>query len=74
MVPERCLTLAPERLLARRPEGILVNPVERGEMGPDQFRAACNMGRTVWVYVNTRAEVGDTDHLKVFADEGAAEK
>jgi len=26
MVPERCLTLALERLLARRPEGILVEP------------------------------------------------
>jgi hypothetical protein len=34
MVPERCLTLASERLLVRRPEGILVNPVERSEMGP----------------------------------------
>jgi bifunctional non-homologous end joining protein LigD len=33
-----------ERLLARRPEGIFVNPFERGEMGPDLFRAACNMG------------------------------
>ena len=29
MVPERCLTLALERLLARRPDGILVNPAER---------------------------------------------
>jgi hypothetical protein len=61
LVPERCLTLASEHLLARRPEGILVNPVERREMGPDLFRAACNMGRTVWVYVNTSAEVGNTD-------------
>jgi len=33
MVPERCLTLALERLL--RPEGILVNPVECGEISPD---------------------------------------
>jgi bifunctional non-homologous end joining protein LigD len=24
-----------ERLLARRPEGILINPFERGEIGPD---------------------------------------
>ena len=30
---KRCLTLALE--LARHPEGILVNPVERGEIGPD---------------------------------------
>jgi bifunctional non-homologous end joining protein LigD len=33
-----------ERLLARRPEGIFVNPFERGEIGPDLFRAACDMG------------------------------
>jgi hypothetical protein len=26
-----------ERLLARRPEGIFINPFERGEMGPDLF-------------------------------------
>ena len=32
-----------ERLLARRPERIFVNPFERGEMGPDLFRAACWM-------------------------------
>jgi hypothetical protein len=25
--------------------------------------------RTVWVYVNTSAEVGDVDHLQVFAGE-----
>lgn len=33
-----------ERLLARRPEGVFVNPFERGELGPDLFRAACRMG------------------------------
>jgi ATP-dependent DNA ligase len=33
-----------ERLLARRPGGIFVNPFERGEIGPDLFRAACAMG------------------------------
>jgi hypothetical protein len=27
---------------------------------------------TVWVYVNTSKQVGDKDHLKVFADEDAA--
>jgi hypothetical protein len=31
-------------LLARRPEGIFLNPLGRGEIGPDLFRAACNMG------------------------------
>ena len=33
----RCLTLALERLLARHPKGILVNPVWYGEIGPDLF-------------------------------------
>jgi len=33
-----------ERLLARRPEGLFVNPFEQGEIGPDLFRAACDMG------------------------------
>ena len=28
---------------------------------------------TVWVYVNTSKQVGDKDHLKVFANEIAAE-
>jgi ATP-dependent DNA ligase len=32
------------RLMARRPEGIFVAPFEQGEIGPDLFRAACNMG------------------------------
>jgi len=33
-----------ERLLARRPEGVFINPFESGEIGPDLFRAACRMG------------------------------
>jgi len=33
-----------ERLLARRPDRIFISPFERGEIGPDLFRAACNMG------------------------------
>lgn len=32
------------RLLARRPEGVFINPFERGELGPDLFRAACKLG------------------------------
>jgi bifunctional non-homologous end joining protein LigD len=32
------------RLLARRPDGIFIAPFEQGEIGPDLFRAACNMG------------------------------
>ena len=31
------------RLLARRPNGNFVAPFERGEIGPDPFRAACEM-------------------------------
>lgn len=33
-----------ERLLARRPEGVFINPFEPGELGPDLFRAACKLG------------------------------
>ncbi|TFV43594.1 DNA ligase [Bradyrhizobium niftali] len=33
-----------ERLLARRREGVFVNPFERGELGADLFRAACKLG------------------------------
>jgi ATP-dependent DNA ligase len=32
------------RLLARRPDGIFVAPFEQGEIGPDLFMAACDMG------------------------------
>jgi ATP-dependent DNA ligase len=32
-----------ERLLARRPQDILVNPFECGEISPDLFAAACRM-------------------------------
>ena len=29
---------------------------------------------TVWIYVDTSKEVGDVDHLKVFANPGAADE
>jgi hypothetical protein len=29
---------------------------------------------TVWIYVDTRKQVGDVDHLKVFASEDAAQR
>jgi hypothetical protein len=29
---------------------------------------------TVWIYVDTRYQVGHPDHLKVFADEDAANR
>ena len=32
------------RLLARRPDVIFLSDFEQGEIGPDLFRAACNMG------------------------------
>jgi ATP-dependent DNA ligase len=32
------------RLLARRPDGIFIISFEQGEIGPDLFRAACDMG------------------------------
>jgi len=32
------------RLRQRRPDGIFISPFEQGEIGPDLFRAACNMG------------------------------
>jgi bifunctional non-homologous end joining protein LigD len=32
------------RLLARRSDGIFVAPFEQGEIGPDLFWAACNLG------------------------------
>jgi len=35
--------------LARHPEGVVINPFERGEIGPDLFRAACRMAR-IWGY------------------------
>lgn len=44
MLPLSMRKASLERLLARRPEAVFVNPFERGELGPDLFRAACNMG------------------------------
>jgi ATP-dependent DNA ligase len=32
------------RLLRGRPDGIFIAPFESGEIGPDLFRAACDMG------------------------------
>jgi hypothetical protein len=29
---------------------------------------------TVWIYVDARKQIGDKDHLKVFADQDAARK
>jgi hypothetical protein len=37
-----------DRLLAGRPDGIFVAPFERGEIGAELFRAACNVALKVW--------------------------
>jgi bifunctional non-homologous end joining protein LigD len=41
-LPVRKTNLA--RLLSRRSDGIFIAPFEQGQIGPDLFRAACNMG------------------------------
>jgi bifunctional non-homologous end joining protein LigD len=45
----RCLPLSMrkanlQRLLSRRPDGIFVSDFEQGEIGPDLFRKACELG------------------------------
>ena len=45
----KCTRSAPvdgqgQRLLRGRPDGIFINPFEIGAIGPDLFRAACNLG------------------------------
>jgi bifunctional non-homologous end joining protein LigD len=42
------------RLLARRPDGIFVAPFERGEIGLNSFRAACDMGLEGLVFETSR--------------------
>ncbi|WP_247565829.1 hypothetical protein [Bradyrhizobium sp. 151] len=37
--PCRCGKSNLAHLLARRPEGVFINPFKRGELGPDLFRA-----------------------------------
>jgi hypothetical protein len=44
------------RLLARRPEGMLVS----GEIGPDLFRAACRTGSTAWFVSAVTGSIGAT--------------
>src|SRR5262245_23025465 len=43
-LPQHLRKTSLQRLLARRREGVFVNPFERGEIGPELFRAACRMG------------------------------
>jgi hypothetical protein len=46
------------------------------QAGDDQAHAillrTLSEDKTVWVFINTAKEVGDVDHLKVFASEDAA--
>jgi bifunctional non-homologous end joining protein LigD len=51
-----------DRMRARRPDGIFLNPFEVGAIGPDLFRAACDMGieglvskRADWPYRGGRS-------------------
>ena len=46
-----------------------MNPMEQAKA---PARAARNR-QSVWIYVDTSKQVGDKDHLKVFASEDAAE-
>ena len=50
------------RLLARRPDGIFVAPFEAGEIGPDLFRAACNMGLRAWCQSGGTGPIVPADH------------
>jgi hypothetical protein len=50
--------------------------IRYGSKAPSLGKAQASEGpmKTVWVYINTSKEVGDVDHLKVFANEEAAER
>jgi bifunctional non-homologous end joining protein LigD len=56
-----------DRLLARQPDGIFVAPFEQGEIGPNLFRAACNMGLEGLVSKRkiSRIRLGDLHWIKV---------
>lgn len=52
-----------ERLLRGRPYGIFVNPFESGAIGPDLFRAACDMGWRAWCRYGRTGRIGEGGHL-----------
>ena len=57
---------------SKRPAGVnRVRSVAEGQAGPAQAQEGPTM--TVLIYVNTSKQVGDADHLKVFANADAAE-
>ena len=56
------------QLLRGRPDGIFVAPLEQGEIGPDLFSAACNMGpegmvskRADWPYAPAGRRIGSSE-------------
>ena len=58
------------RALNRNVERVF-DPTRRASLGAPQ---ASEGPMTVFIYVNTSKQVGDADHLKVFANVDAAEK
>jgi hypothetical protein len=57
---------------SKRPAGVnRLRSVAEGQAGPAQAQEGLTM--TVLIYVNTSKQVGDADHLKVFANVDAAE-
>jgi len=57
---------------SKRPAGVnRVRSVAEGQAGPAQAQEGPTM--TVLIYVKTSKQVGDADHLKVFANVDAAE-
>jgi hypothetical protein len=61
--------------LAEMRKQLLISP-ERHEVPEvicDAKDAVCEQAMTVWVYVDISKQVGDRDHMKVFANEDAAE-
>jgi len=52
----------------------MTNDQPDDDIAPAMLRDALIEAKTVWVYVDFRMQVGDKDHLKVFATEEAAER
>jgi bifunctional non-homologous end joining protein LigD len=50
------------RLLSRRTDGIFMAPFEQGEINPDLFHAACNMGLEGLVSKHRIGRTGQGDH------------
>ena len=58
---------------SKRPAGVnRVRSAAEGQAGPVQAQGGPMT--TVWIYVDTNKEVGDVDHLKVFATSELADE